>query len=50
MITLTKEQVLMLHNQLIEATGGSKGIRNLSSYRPEKFVTVFLCLKTRRER
>lgn len=28
MITLTKEQVLMLHNQLIEATGGSKGIRD----------------------
>jgi len=28
MITLTKEQVLMLHNRLIEATGGSKGIRN----------------------
>ena len=27
MITLTKEQVLMLHDQLIEATGGSKGIR-----------------------
>ena len=28
MITLTKEQVLMLHGQLIEATGGSKGIRD----------------------
>lgn len=28
MITLTKEQVLMLHDRLIEATGGSKGIRN----------------------
>lgn len=28
MITLTKEQVLMLHDQLIEATGGSKGIRD----------------------
>ena len=28
MITLTKEQILMLHNQLIEATGGSKGIRD----------------------
>ena len=28
MITLTKEQVLMLHEQLIEATGGSKGIRD----------------------
>ena len=27
-ITLTKEQVLMLHGQLIEATGGSKGIRD----------------------
>ena len=26
MITLTKEQVLMLHDQLIESTGGSKGI------------------------
>lgn len=28
MITLNKEQVLMLHNQLIEATGGSKGVRD----------------------
>ena len=28
MITLTKEQVLMLHDQLIEATGSSKGIRD----------------------
>ena len=28
MITLTKEQVLMLHGQLIEAIGGSKGIRD----------------------
>lgn len=28
MITLTKEQVLMLHDRLIEATGGSKGIRD----------------------
>lgn len=28
MITLTKEQVLMFHDQLIEATGGSKGIRD----------------------
>ena len=28
MITLTKEQVLMLHGQLIEVTGGSKGIRD----------------------
>ena len=28
MITLTKEQVLMLHDQLIEATGGSKCIRD----------------------
>ena len=28
MITLTKEQVLMLHDQLIESTGGSKGIRD----------------------
>lgn len=28
MMTLTKEQVLMLHGQLIEATGGSKGIRD----------------------
>lgn len=28
MIVLTKEQVLMLHGQLIEATGGSKGIRD----------------------
>lgn len=28
MIILTKEQVLMLHSQLIEATGGSAGIRD----------------------
>lgn len=28
MITLTKEQVLMLHDRLIEVTGGSKGIRD----------------------
>lgn len=28
MITLTKEQVLMLHERLIETTGGSKGIRD----------------------
>lgn len=28
MITLSKEQVLMLHERLIEATGGRKGIRD----------------------
>ncbi len=28
MIRLTKEQVLMLHSQLIEATGGSYGVRD----------------------
>ncbi len=28
MIILSKEQVLMLHEHLIEATGGSKGIRD----------------------
>lgn len=28
MIILTKEQVLMLHDRLIEATGGRKGIRD----------------------
>lgn len=28
MITLSKEQVLMLHERLIEATGGSAGIRD----------------------
>lgn len=28
MIRLTKEQVLMLHSQLIESTGGCKGIRD----------------------
>lgn len=28
MITLTKEQVLILHDRLIEVTGGSKGIRD----------------------
>ena len=28
MINLSKEQILMLHSQLIEATGGSDGIRD----------------------
>lgn len=28
MITLSKKQVLMLHERLIKATGGSKGIRD----------------------
>ncbi len=28
MITLSKEQVLMLHERLIKATGGSTGIRD----------------------
>lgn len=28
MIILTKEQVLMLHDRLVEVTGGSKGIRD----------------------
>lgn len=28
MITLSKEQVLMLHEQLIRATGGSHGLRD----------------------
>lgn len=30
MIKLTKEQILLLHTQLIEATGGSDGIRDVS--------------------
>ena len=29
MIKLTKEQILLLHTQLIETTGGSDGIRDL---------------------
>ncbi len=29
MIKLTKEQILLLHAQLIETTGGSDGIRNM---------------------
>ena len=29
MIKLTKEQILLLHTQLIGATGGSDGIRNV---------------------
>ncbi len=29
MIKLTKEQVLMLHSQLIDVTGGSDGIRDV---------------------
>ena len=28
MIRLTKEQILMLHNQLIESFGGSSGVRD----------------------
>lgn len=28
MIKMTKEQILLLHTQLIEATGGSDGIRD----------------------
>jgi len=28
MIRLTKEQILMIHNQLIESFGGSKGVRD----------------------
>ena len=30
MIKLTKEQILLLHTQIIETTGGSDGIRDLS--------------------
>lgn len=30
MIKMTKEQILLLHTQLIEATGGSDGIRDLN--------------------
>ena len=29
MIKLTKEQILLLHTQLIESTGGSDGIRDM---------------------
>jgi death-on-curing protein len=29
MIRLTKEQILLLHAQLIETTGGSDGIRDM---------------------
>lgn len=29
MIMLTKEQILLLHTQLIEITGGSDGIRDI---------------------
>lgn len=29
MIKLTKEQILLLHTQLIETTGGSDGIRDI---------------------
>lgn len=29
MIKLTKEQILLLHSQLIEVTGGSEGIRDM---------------------
>lgn len=29
MIKLTKEQILLLHSQLIEVTGGSEGIRDI---------------------
>lgn len=40
MKTLSKEQVLMLHARLIEATGGSNGIRDegmLDSYLANPF-------------
>lgn len=30
MIKLTKEQILLLHSQLIEATGGTDGIRDIA--------------------
>ena len=30
MIKLTKEQILLLHTQLIEITGGSDGIRDIA--------------------
>lgn len=29
MIKMTKEQILLLHTQLIETTGGSNGIRDV---------------------
>lgn len=30
MIKLTQEQILMLHSELISATGGTDGVRNIS--------------------
>ncbi len=32
MIKLTKEQILLLHAQLIETTGGSDGIRDMGLF------------------
>lgn len=32
MIKLTKEQILLLHSQLIEVTGGSEGIRDIGLF------------------
>ena len=39
MIRLSSEQVVALHERLIEATGGSNGIRDLAS---GKFVTKYM--------
>ena len=35
MIRLSKEQVILLHERLIEATGGSKGIRDAGIFCPK---------------
>ena len=51
MIKMTKEQILLLHTQLIEATGGSDGIRDANllesalespfqSYREELYPSI----------
>lgn len=42
MIKLNKEQVLKLHTQLIEATGGSRGIRDERLYFAMDFETYLV--------
>ena len=49
MIKLSKEQVFKLHAQLIEATGGSNGIRDISLASGEAGAEILLYItnKTR---
>ncbi len=40
MIKLSKEQILMLHSQLIEATGGGDGIRDEGCWETSSAICV----------